>query len=240
MSKWFETWFDSEYYHILYKDRDYSEAENFIDTLIEHLAPYKNATFLDLACGKGRHSIHLNKLGLDVEGCDYSANSISFAKQYENGHLHFFEHDMRNELPKPYDYIVNLFTSFGYFDTDEEHLATLQHIYSSLKPNGKFVFDFLNAHQVIENLVPEEVIVKSDIQFHITRSIINDKITKNIQFHHTGKDFAFQEEVSALTREKLIAMMTKIGFTIEDEFGSYSLSPFDATNSKRLILVLSK
>ena len=163
MSNWFETWFDSEYYHILYKDRDYSEAENFIDTLVDHLQPNKEHRFLDLACGKGRHSIHLNKLGLHVEGCDYSANSISHAQQFANNKLHFYEHDMRNELPEKYDYILNLFTSFGYFDSDEEHRATLQHIYDGLNTNGTFVFDFLNAQHVIENLVPQETLVKSGI-----------------------------------------------------------------------------
>ena len=94
MSEWFKTWFDSEYYHLLYKDRDQTEAENFVKKIYQYLSPSINQTMLDLACGKGRHSIHLNKMGALVEGCDYSENSIRHAKQFENDRLQFFTHDM--------------------------------------------------------------------------------------------------------------------------------------------------
>ena len=113
MSEWFGTWFDSEYYHLLYKDRDFTEAEAFVNKLVDYMQPTPEALIHDLACGKGRHSIHLNKLGLNVEGSDYSANSIKHAKEFENERLHFFEHDMRLAMPKKYDYVLNLFTSFG-------------------------------------------------------------------------------------------------------------------------------
>ncbi len=63
MKKWFDTWFDTKYYHILYKNRDYSEAEHFISNLVNRLMIDKSDRILDLACGKGRHSIYLNKLG---------------------------------------------------------------------------------------------------------------------------------------------------------------------------------
>jgi SAM-dependent methyltransferase len=122
MSEWFGTWFDSDYYHLLYKDRDYTEAENFVEKLAIHLKPNTADLILDLACGKGRHSIHLNALGFDVEGSDYSTNSIKYAKQFENKRLKFYEHDMRLSFPRKYDFILNLFTSFGYFDTETEHI----------------------------------------------------------------------------------------------------------------------
>jgi SAM-dependent methyltransferase len=123
MSEWFGTWFDSEYYHLLYKDRDYTEAEAFVAKLAAYLEPPKDALIHDLACGKGRHSIYLNKLGYHVEGSDYSANSIKHAKQHENDTLKFYVHDMRLPMPRKYDYILNLFTSFGYFNTEAEHLS---------------------------------------------------------------------------------------------------------------------
>ena len=63
---WFETWFDTPYYHILYKDRDFAEAENFISLLIKYLKLPENSKIIDLACGKGRHSIFLNQLGLSL------------------------------------------------------------------------------------------------------------------------------------------------------------------------------
>ena len=84
MSKkeWFATWFETDYYHTLYKYRDKAEAEHFIEHLIEELNAEKGSKVLDLACGKGRHSITLHELGMDVLGADLSSNSIGMAQQF--------------------------------------------------------------------------------------------------------------------------------------------------------------
>ena len=93
VKEWFETWFDSPYYHILYKDRDDKEAELFLDKLIAFLSPVPDSRILDVACGKGRHSIYLNKKGYKVTGYDLSEESISYDKQFENDRLEFYLHD---------------------------------------------------------------------------------------------------------------------------------------------------
>ena len=86
-SEWFEDWFDSPYYHILYKNRDDKEAKDFISNLINYLKPGTNNILLDVACGKGRHSLFLNQLVFTVDGFDLSENSINIAKKYENKKL---------------------------------------------------------------------------------------------------------------------------------------------------------
>ena len=67
---WYASWFNTPYYHILYKDRDYNEAENFMFNLTEYLNVPEQGKILDLACGKGRHAIYLNKIGYNVTGVD--------------------------------------------------------------------------------------------------------------------------------------------------------------------------
>ena len=81
---WFKAWFNTPYYHTLYKNRDNSEAKAFIENMIDYLHLEKGAKVMDLACGKGRHSITLNENGLDVVGLDLSDESIAYAKQFEN------------------------------------------------------------------------------------------------------------------------------------------------------------
>ncbi|MCZ6900895.1 MAG: methyltransferase domain-containing protein, partial [Bacteroidetes bacterium] len=93
--EWFGEWFDSPYYHILYKHRDHEEARAFIDRLNIFFQWATSDKILDLACGKGRHSIYLNKQGLDVVGLDLSAENVKAAKTHENSRLHFYVHDMR-------------------------------------------------------------------------------------------------------------------------------------------------
>lgn len=241
MSEWFGTWFDSEYYHLLYKDRDYTEAEAFMVKLADYLKPTDDERILDLACGKGRHSIQLNKLGASVEGCDYSLNSINYARKYENARLRFYTHDMRDALPRKYAVILNLFTSFGYFDTDQEHKQTLQNIYDGLQDGGTFVFDFMNVDYIIKNLVAHEVIDKQGIEFHIKREVVDGKITKYIAFEDEQEQWQYhKEKVAVLDHAKLLSMMTDIGFIALDTFGDYRLSAFDAEKSDRLIMVLRK
>lgn len=240
MSKWYESWFDSPFYHQLYKDRDNVEAARFITNLVEYLNPPASAHFLDLACGKGRHCLQLYKLGLQVDGADYSENSVKYASQFKNDNLHFYKHDMREALPKTYDYILNLFTSFGYFETRKEHLQTLQHIYNGLEPNGTFVFDFLNLTVVKSNLVEAETVLKDGISFSINRAIVNNQITKTISFENEGGEYVFKEKVMALSPSDLLGMMEQVGFKLNATFGNYSLQPFDEEQSKRLILILKK
>ena len=64
--EWFAEWFDTTYYHTLYKNRNDEEAEQFISKLLSFLNLKENASVLDLACGKGRHSVTLNKHDLTV------------------------------------------------------------------------------------------------------------------------------------------------------------------------------
>jgi SAM-dependent methyltransferase len=240
MSEWFGTWFDSEYYHTLYKDRDYTEAESFVQKLAEYLIPKADDLILDLACGKGRHSIHLNKMGYTLEGCDYSANSIKKAKESENEKLHFYEHDMRDTLPKQYDYVLNLFTSFGYFKTQEEHLSTLAHLYEGLKGNGTLVIDYMNVDYVLQNLVSKETLMIDGIEFYIKRELSDGKIVKHIAFEVEDGWHYHKEKVSALRLDDFTKWLELVGFTLKETFGNYDLQKFDSKTSPRLILVAQK
>lgn len=167
---WFATWFNSPYYHKLYKNRDETEARFFINNLMIFLNPKKSDKILDLACGKGRHAIFLNTLGFHVEGCDLAPESIAYAKKHQNKTLDFFVHDMRNQLHnKNYDLILNLFTSFGYFEVFDDNLKTLMAVHQALTKNGKLVIDFFNADYVLEHLLPKEQKICDDIVFDISK-----------------------------------------------------------------------
>ena len=109
---WFTDWFNTSYYHILYKDRNDEDAQLFMRNITEFLKLQKTSHILDLPCGKGRHSIYLNSLGYKVTGADLSKNSILAAKKFENDSLHFDVQDMRKPISNTYNAIFNLFTSF--------------------------------------------------------------------------------------------------------------------------------
>ncbi|MBB1149380.1 class I SAM-dependent methyltransferase [Myroides sp. NP-2] len=234
---WYASWFDTPYYHILYKDRDYDEAQLFIDNLTHYLNFDEDATILDLACGKGRHAIYLNSLGYNVVGADLSPNSIEVAKTFENEKLHFVVHDMREPLEKKYDAIFNLFTSFGYFSDPEDNIKALKAIHNSLTDYGLAVIDFMNVNKVIANLVPTEVKTVEGIEFHIERKVEDGYIYKDIRFHADGEDHAYTEKVKAFTLQDFEAMMSENDIYLLDVFGDYKLRKFYPNDSDRLIMI---
>ena len=236
-STWYTSWFDTPFYHILYKDRDYSEAQDFMTNLTEYLNMPEHGTIMDLACGKGRHSVFLNTLGYNVLGVDLSQNSINYAKQFENETLKFEVHNMCEPYDGEFDAVFNLFTSFGYFDKEEDNLNTIKAIHKNLNEYGFGVIDFMNTEYVIEHLVPEEVKVVEDISFHLKRRIENGFIIKDINFTSDGKDYHFQERVKALSLKDFEDLFEKAGVYLLDIFGDYKLNKFKNKTSERLIMI---
>ncbi|WP_194767689.1 class I SAM-dependent methyltransferase [Tamlana sp. I1] len=236
-ANWFTSWFDTPFYHILYKDRDDSEAHAFMDTLTDYLNLPEHGKILDLACGKGRHARYLNKIGYDVTGVDLSANSIKFAKQFENHRLHFAEHDMCKPYHKQFDAVFNLFTSFGYFENDADNLETIKAIKSDLNEFGFGVIDFMNSEFVIDNLIPEETKTVDGIDFYLKRFVENGYIIKDITFTVDEKVYNFQERVRAFTLADFEALFEAADVFLLDVFGDYKLNKFNAKTSERLVMI---
>jgi SAM-dependent methyltransferase len=235
--EWFEDWFDTSFYHILYQDRDYKEAEKFISKLSEFLNLPKDSYILDLACGKGRHALQLNGLGYRVKGVDLSENSISEASKDSNQSLSFEVGDMRIPLSDKFDAVYNLFTSFGYFNCSDENLKVLNAISQMLNSKGIFVIDFMNAKKIIAELVEKEVIEKSGIKFSIRKQLLNNQIIKSISFNTDGKDYAYQEQVQALFFSDFQNLLQQTDLVVDHVFGNYMLEDFNEITSDRLILI---
>jgi len=237
MKHWYSSWFDTPFYHILYKDRDDKEAQSFMDALTNYLNISENATILDLACGKGRHSLYLNSIGYNVTGLDLSQQSISEAKQKENERLCFDVHDMSKPYFKQFDTVFNLFTSFGYFDCDKDNLNTIKAIKANLKPNGIGVIDFMNSDVVKNSLKQDDIKTVDGINFYLKRSVKNGYIVKDITFNFKGQDFNFYERVKAFTLNDFQIMFDQAQLTLLDVFGDYQLNTFNKHNSERLIMI---
>ncbi len=240
-TEWFKTWFDSPYYHQLYKDRNDDEAQLFLRNLLNKINPPQKAKILDLACGRGRHSRFLNSLGFDVTGSDLSNSSIEWAKQFESEHLHFVVQDMRMPINNSqFNCILNLFTSFGYFSDREDNVKVLLSAYKMLNNDGCFVIDFLNVSKIINSLIESEVKKVEGLEFSIVRKFENKKIIKEISFQDKGTQFQFSEQVQAFHLNDFESMLDEAGFKIKGIFGNYMMDTFDEVNSDRLILICKK
>lgn len=248
MSKkeWFASWFDSPYYHLLYKHRDNNEAQLFLSNLIEKIQLPSKAQILDLACGKGRHAISLAQMGFNVMGADLSENSILSAKQSRDSfnlkNLDFLVHDMRKPINEAnFDAVFNLFTSFGYFQTIEENQRVCQAIHQMLKTKGILVIDFLNAFKAQSNLIAFEQIEREGVLFNIERWHDSNHFYKKIEVINSKNIElgTYVESVQALEFSDF-KLLLEPHFKIEATFGSYLMEDFDHQNSDRLIIIAKK
>jgi 2-polyprenyl-3-methyl-5-hydroxy-6-metoxy-1,4-benzoquinol methylase len=239
---WFENWFGSPFYKILYQNRDDFEAQEFIEHLLEYLRPTPGSKMLDIACGEGRFARQLAEHHFDVTGIDISAPSIETAKAHETDMLQFFVQDMRMPFYINYfDYAFNFFTSFGYFAHDRDHALAARSFAASLKQEGILVIDYLNAEQVIDNLVAEETIQRGNHTFHIKRSIERNHIVKNISFTDADlKERQYRESVAAFSLSDFIRMFKPTDMALVATFGDYQLNGYHPAYSPRLIMVFKK
>lgn len=241
MKEWFQSWFDSPYYHILYKHRDNAEAANFIDELLQLLKPPQSASILDIACGKGRHSIYLANKGYRVTGLDLSEQNIICCRKHENDRLEFYEHDMREIFrTNDYDLALNLFTSFGYFDREHDNLRTLRSAALALKPGGYFVLDYLNP-VVVNHATPKTFHRTIDgIDFTVVKETVGDRVVKSISFSDKGQEFNFKESVQLITPENFQEYFKQTSLEVTHIFGDYNLNKYSAKDSPRLIFITQK
>lgn len=240
---WFRDWFNSPYYHQLYFKRDDKEAAAFIDNLISYLKPAPNSTMLDVACGRGRHSIQLAGKGFDVTGIDLSDDSINDALQYETETLHFYKHDMR--LPfwiNYFDYAFNFFTSIGYFKTRREHDNAIRTIAQSIKREGVFVMDFLNVHYAEDHLVHQSEKEIDGINFIITKWYDETHFYKKIVVEDDSQQepLVYTERVAKFSLGDFTEMFAYQGLQMQEVFGDYSFSNYDVKRSPRMVMIAKK
>jgi cyclopropane fatty-acyl-phospholipid synthase-like methyltransferase len=238
--EWFATWFDSPYYHLLYRNRDFVEAEAFITRLLHQIQLPAQAQVLDLACGKGRHSIFLHRSGLKVLGIDLSKESIALAKKHEIQGLHFEVQDMRHFEAPSCEAIFNLFTSFGYFDNVRDNKMVLAQVAIHLQEGGSFVLDYFNSVKVQAHMKPHYYMEIEGVEFNILKKVMDGKIIKSIHIKDGSNEFDFEEKVQLFSLSEIIEMITEAGMQVVNTFGDYLLNGFEAENSDRVIVIARK
>jgi SAM-dependent methyltransferase len=239
--EWFEDWFSSPYYDLLYAHRDDSEAELFIDNFLSKFSFHPGSKFWDLACGKGRHARYLANKGFQVIGTDLSEPFIQHAQQHQHKDLTFIRQDMREDPPgTDFDCVLNLFTAFGYFKDREEDLKVLRQVHKSLKSGGRFILDYLNPSFIIRQMVPSENFSRHNLGIEIQRRIESNRIIKEIHIQEGDKIHQYLESVQCLYPQDFKNLFQACELEIHEVWGDYQCRPFSEESSPRQIWVCSK
>jgi cyclopropane fatty-acyl-phospholipid synthase-like methyltransferase len=243
-SEWFKDWFNTQEYLNVYQHRNESDAEEHIKLILENVKIPVSAKILDMACGAGRHAIILARKDFDVTAIDLSENLISIAEksaQNKNLKINFVQSDIRKfETDEKFNLVINLFTSFGYFESDEENFAILQKAYDLLVEDGYFVLDFFNSHFLQQNLVEFSEENLGGAEIHQYRKIKDNRVTKKIVITKNGILSTYEESVRMFTKDELVDAIQNIGFDIDKTFGDFLGNEFDKLSSPRLIMICKK
>jgi SAM-dependent methyltransferase len=241
---WFEEWFNTDFYRKIYSHRDLEEAEACIDLILRSVELPRGVeapTALDLACGPGRHAIAMAWRGLDVTAVDLAENLLAHARSEAaraNVTVEFLRYDMR-EIPfvDRFDLAVQLFTSFGYFETDEEDLRVLGNVRRALHPGGYYALDLINAESLRRTLVPRSERDLEGVRIVEEREIAGRRVIKRITIESENQQRHFMESVRLYSPEEIAHLLVTAGFTPVQWFGDYYGAEFDAENSKRMLVI---
>ena len=251
---WYKKWFNTGDYLDLYKHRDSADAAGIAGLVKDKVKLPKGSNILDVACGNGRHSRIFAKEGYNVLGIDLSPFLINEAKKelkkssdQLKDRMSFEIRDMRNlRYKKRFDLVINLFSSFGYFEDDKDNLKVIKGISASLKQGGYFFFDYLNPDALRKNLVPFDISIRNHNVILQVRTIKGNSVYKDIAIVKNSKTSrtpvvsSFNEMIKLYGLKDFKVFFARYGLKILKTFGDYSGSRFNSAKSERLIILAVK
>jgi SAM-dependent methyltransferase len=241
---WYKEWFDSDNYLKVYSHRDETEAERLVNLIVNNTNFVSGSKVLDMACGSGRHSIIFASKGYEVTAIDLSKNLIATAEanaKEQNVNIEFVNSDILEfNSNKKFDLTVNLFTSFGYFDDDEDNFKIIQKAFDLLTDRGMFVIDYFNKNYLLNNLIPTTVFSDNGARITQNRFINGNRIQKNITIENNGKIDEFYESVRLYNHDEMLSFLKRAGFKVMKKFGDYEGNDFEEDSSQRLIIFAQK
>ena len=242
--EWFKRWFNSEEYLNVYQHRDKKDAKELLQLILDNVDTTNVHSVLDMAAGHGRHAIVLSRKGFKVTAVDLSEMLLNIARKSaknENLDIEFVHSDIRRYNPdKKFDLVVNLFTSIGYFEEDEENFSVLNKAYNLLEDDGYFVLDYMNKNFVRNTLVPISVDETDNGTITQNRFIKGKRIIKEIIIDKMNSQEKYYESVRMFSYDELVDAMKKIGLHITKTFGDFLGSPFELETSPRIIIISRK
>ena len=244
MAEWFEEWFNTEEYLNVYRHRNEEDAKNLFNLIRKNIVLENGSKVLDLACGAGRHSILFAKNGFDVTAVDISDNLLNVARKTAEEfklNINFIKNDLRKlDLTDKFHLIINLFTSFGYFESDDENDEVIKIASQHLVDNGYFVMDFFNIIYLKNNLIPisydkiEDGIIKQE------RAMEGNRIVKKIIITRRAVEKRYFESVRTFTKDELTFLFEDNGLKVQSIYGDYLGNSFTEGSSPRIIIIAKK
>jgi SAM-dependent methyltransferase len=244
-------WHDEDYFWetvapVLFSERRWSDAPAEVEGVVSLLGISPGANVLDLCCGVGRHSVELARRGMRVTGVDRTRAYLERARRAakaEGIEVEFAEDDMRAFCrPGVFDAVVNLFTSFGYFEDPEDDRRVVSNVYESLKIGGAFLLDMMSK-EILARILQER---RWQQEEDGTILLQETKVTKNWSWVESrwillkdGKKQEFEISHRLYSAVELTSLLEGCGFERVEVYGDVQGAPYDHA-AKRLVVLARK
>ncbi|GCE24596.1 methyltransferase type 11 [Dictyobacter alpinus] len=243
---WYESFFGEDYFRLYTPFLPPTKTQQDVEALIKLLHLEPKDSVLDLCCGYGRHALALAQYGCQVTGLDLSPVLLAKARAStleQQQQIRWLESDMRNiPFSGEFSAIINMFTSFGYFASDEENQKVLQQIAKALKPGGVFLLETIYQPRVIRTLAPHSIIRYPDGLIVLEERQV-DLLTSHNEVRITlidpeGKRREHFQSIRMYTLTELVSMLSATGLKLQAYYGGLDTSPL--TLESRLVLISQK
>ncbi len=242
---WYKSFFNSDFpelYAFRLRAKHTKKQIRFVRKALD-LQP--GETVLDLCCGQGRHAVALAKKGVNVIGLDLNGDYLATAQNAASAagvEIETVEADMR-EIPfsNRFDAVINMFTSFGYLESDDEDLRVLAAIRQALKPAGRLLLDLANQEWSLRGSGSSQSHQNSDgsvVHWHTDLELETGR--NRVSFSVEGPDGEVRDLGSHIIRQytlaELVGMLREVGLEFVSVSGDYDGGPFSAT-AERMVVV---
>lgn len=241
--EWWRRLFNSSLYFELYESQDTKLASAQVPQLLSLLALTPPARILDVGCGYGRHSVELARLGFDVTGVDISEVQLTRAKEKASAaevSVDFRLGDARAlEFEAEFDAAISMFLSFGFFETDAEHVAMLRGIAQALRPGGRFLMDFWNREYEIQRFDRWQVERTGEV-FEFEEwdfDYLNGRLNwTNHAFFPDGRHESWYHSIRAFTVVEMKTLFERAGLRLDAVYGGLAGEPYSIESQAAIFL----
>lgn len=245
---WYRRFFGERYLEALGRHIEEARTVEEVGFVEKILALEPKARILDLCCGHGRHSVELAARGYSVVGLDFDAPSLERAREVaetKGVEVEFIQRDMRDiPFKREFDASINMFTAFGYLESEGEDLKVLQAVSEALKPSGKFLLDAINREWLMRNYQPrgwsentEGGRLLEEREFNLLTSRNN---VRWIYIKPDGSTWETRHSLRVYTLTELARMLKTVGLGVEALYGGFDEGPYTLDSRRLIILALKR
>jgi SAM-dependent methyltransferase len=241
--EWFENEsFWEDFYQVLFPDELFEQAQEEMEKILD-LIDHPVQSVLDLCCGPGRFAGLLAREGYQVTGVDRTPFLLEIAKREygDCGNIEWILCDMREFVrQESYDLVLNLYTSFGYFQDPAEDLLVLKNIALSLRPGGSFVIEVMGKEVLARDFEQMTASKTEDGLFVQAHEILDNwsRIRTEWTLIRGGYIRTFTFEHSLYAASDLIRLCEMAGFSDIRVFGDFNGNPYD--HGASLLIITGK